>query len=140
MMLGPVGHGKTSLIQLLQAQKAEYNKTQDIIYSGSFIDTPGEFIQHRHFYSALQVTSQDADLICFVLDARSKEQVYSPKYAQSFNKPVIGVITHIDIATDEDIENAKRELEKAGSNHNFEVSTITEQGLSEIKKYLMEVL
>ena len=139
MMIGPVGHGKTTLIQMLENVDLEYNKTQDIIYSNSFIDTPGEFVQHRHFNNALQVTSQDAALLCFVLDARSREQIYSPGYAQSFNKPVIGVITHIDVASEEEIKNENLELVKAGSLENYYVSTLTGQGIDELKKYLSEV-
>ncbi|MGY4105697.1 EutP/PduV family microcompartment system protein [Ignavigranum ruoffiae] len=139
MMIGPVGHGKTSLIQALETKTQEYNKTQDIIYSGKFIDTPGEFVQHRHFNNALQVTSQDASLLCFVLDARSKEQIFSPNYAQSFNKPVIGIVTHIDVATDEEIINASKELLKAGTNLIFNISTVSGDGIDELKKYLTEV-
>lgn len=133
MMIGPVGHGKTSLIQALETKTQEYNKTQDIIYSGKFIDTPGEFVQHRHFNNALQVTSQDASLLCFVLDARSKEQIFSPNYAQSFNKPVIGIVTHIDVASDEEIINAENELIKAGTGKVFKISTVTGEGVQKIK-------
>lgn len=139
MMLGPIGHGKTTLIQGLTEKKLVYNKTQDVIYTDDFIDTPGEFVQHRHFNIALQVTSQDASLLIFVLNATAKEQVYSPNYAQSFNKPVIGVLTYIDIASEEELKHSRKQLELAGTEKIFEVSSVTGDGLDELRKYLSEV-
>ncbi|WP_162129581.1 EutP/PduV family microcompartment system protein [Streptococcus ratti] len=139
MMLGPIGHGKTALIQGLTKEKLVYNKTQDVIYTDNFIDTPGEFVQHRRFNIALQVTSQDASLLLFVLNATAKEQVYSPNYAQSFNKPVIGVLTHIDMASEEELKRSRKQLELAGVEEIFEVSSVTGDGLAELREYLSEV-
>lgn len=140
MMLGPIGHGKTTLIQSLINEDITYNKTQDIIYLGDFIDTPGEFVQHRRFNIALQVTSQDAAIIVFVLNATINSQIYAPGYAQSFNKPVIGVVSHIDVARNDDIKNAKAQLHLAGVQHIFEISPISGKGLAELRSYFKEVL
>lgn len=140
MMLGPIGHGKTSLIQALTNQNITYNKTQDVIYSGEFIDTPGEFVQHRRFNIALQATSQDAGMIIFVLNPTIKSQIYAPGYANSFNKPVIGVISHLDTSTVDDIDNASQQLKLAGVEEIFKVSSLSGEGLSELKTYIKEVL
>lgn len=85
------------------------------------------------------MTSQDASLLLFVLNATAKEQVYSPNYAQSFNKPVIGVLTHIDMASEEELKRSRKQLELAGVEEIFEVSSVTGDGLAELREYLSEV-
>ncbi|AXJ13847.1 EutP/PduV family microcompartment system protein [Streptococcus pluranimalium] len=136
MLLGPIGHGKTTLIQALTHKEITYDKTQDVIYSDNFIDTPGEFVQHRRYNVALQATSQDASLIIFLLNPRIRSQIYAPGYAASFNKPVIGVINHIDLAETEDIDRAINQLRLAGVKKIFKVSPISRVGLDELGKFL----
>lgn len=140
MLLGPIGHGKTTLIQRLNEETITYNKTQDVIYTGDFIDTPGEFVQHRHLNIAIQSTSQDASCLIFVLNTTVKDHIYSPGYAHSFNKPTIGVLTHIDVASEEELAFGENQLKMAGVSKVFKVSSISGEGVDELKEYLSEVM
>ena len=41
-------------------------KTQAVEFHTEMIDTPGEFILHRQYYNALNVTAAEADVIGFL--------------------------------------------------------------------------
>ena len=61
MFVGPVGVGKTTLTQRLKGLELSYFKTQAIEFYDAIIDTPGEFLQHRKYYNALNVTATEAE-------------------------------------------------------------------------------
>ena len=63
LLIGKTGVGKTTLIQRLTGDDLSYRKTQMVEYHLNFIDTPGEYLEHREFYRALIVTAADADYI-----------------------------------------------------------------------------
>ena len=136
LILGPLKNGKTTLIQALKDEEIRYKKTQDIIYHNNFIDTPGEFMQHRNFNTALQSSSQQSSLIIFLLSATTKNPFFSPGYAYSFSKKVVGVVTHIDVAPDEAIKRASKELNEAGAKRIFKVSSVTKEGMQDLKLFL----
>ncbi|MGL5514876.1 MAG: EutP/PduV family microcompartment system protein, partial [Sporomusa sp.] len=52
MLVGPVGAGKTSLINALNQNCNKAEKTSSISFSDGAIDTPGEYAQMPRFYSA----------------------------------------------------------------------------------------
>lgn len=64
MFIGPIGCGKTTLIQRLNEMEIKYNKTQTIEYYDNIIDTPGEYVEHRFMYSNLMTSAMGADVIC----------------------------------------------------------------------------
>ncbi|MGG5343814.1 EutP/PduV family microcompartment system protein [Enterococcus sp. AZ192] len=136
IFIGSVGCGKTTLSQKLKGEKLAYNKTQAIEFHDQIIDTPGEFIQHRNYYSALLTTAVEAELIVLMASAVEKRQTFSPLFASAFAKPCIGIITKIDLATEEDLKQTKRQLELAGAKMIFMISAVEDQGIDELLAYL----
>lgn len=138
MLMGAIGCGKTTLTQYLHGQELKYNKTQAIQFHSDVIDTPGEFIQHRNLYSALLITAADAELLVLIASAVEKIQTFSPQFASAFNKPCIGVISKIDLATSDEIEKIERQLRIAGARQIFRVSSTTGEGMEQLIKYLSD--
>lgn len=138
MMIGKTSAGKTTLCQKIHNQEMMYKKTQSVELYNYAIDTPGEYIENRVYYSALIVTAADADVIGLVLDCTSEENYFPPAYAASFPKDVIGIITKVDAAEKlEDIERAKENLMCAGAHKIFKVSASKGEGIEELCQYLM---
>lgn len=139
MFVGPVGVGKTTLTQRLKGLDISYHKTQAIQFHDSIIDTPGEFLQHRQYYNALTVTSAEADVIGLLVAATSTMQTFPQGFSSLFNKPVIGLVTKIDLTSSkQEIDRAKQELRAAGVRQIFELSLIDETGLEQLRQYLSE--
>lgn len=136
IFIGSVGCGKTTLSQKLKGEELAYNKTQAIEFHDQIIDTPGEFIQHRNYYSALLTTAVEAELIVLMASAVEKRQTFSPLFASAFAKPCIGIITKIDLATEKDLKQTKRQLELAGAKKIFKISAVEDQGIDELLAYL----
>jgi len=132
MVIGAVDSGKTTLCQRLHGHELVYKKTQAIEYFPEAIDTPGEFSQQRMFLSRLMMTATEAEVIVLLQSVKQPNQVFPPLMANMFNKSVIGVITKIDLASDEEISLVRKQLELAGVEKIFEVSALTNQGVEEL--------
>ena len=76
LLMGKSGAGKTTLIQAIQNEEIEYRKTQALEFINNFVDSPGEFIEQKRFYSALLVTSYECDLIGLVQEATESESLF----------------------------------------------------------------
>ncbi|AJS58958.1 EutP/PduV family microcompartment system protein [Paenibacillus sp. IHBB 10380] len=134
---GSTGSGKTTLCQRLHGQEIAYKKTQAIETFDQAIDTPGECIENRYLYKMLMVTSVEADVIGLVQDCTKEESYFPPAFATMFAKPVIGIITKVELAqVDEDIAQAREYLQAAGVERIFEVSSMENVGLAELQGYL----
>ena len=132
MVVGAVGCGKTTLCQRLHGHKLIYKKTPAIDYFPEAVDTPGEFAQQRMFYSRLLVTATEVEVIVLLQSVTQAGQIFPPLMTNMFNKPVIGVITKIDLAqSDEEILLARKQLELAGVQKIFQLSSTTNQGVEE---------
>lgn len=138
MMIGPVGSGKTSLIQALKGMELQYVKTQAVEFDGGTIDTPGEYIENRQYLQALTVTAYDADIVIFTQDPTSNIDWYSPGQASMFNSRVIGVITKIDCVPQEQIDYSREILELAGAERVFAISNVNGSGVDKLREYLRE--
>ena len=137
ILIGRSSAGKTTLCQCINHQALKYHKTQTIqIVCDRMIDTPGEYLERRSYWGALLVTAADADVIMLVQDATEDISMFPPGYAGQFPKPVVGVATKCDIATDKQIENAKKYLEIAGVKNIFPVSSMTGEGVADLVEYL----
>lgn len=139
IFVGPSQAGKTSLIQALNDQALTYKKTQEVIHAATTIDTPGEYVERRFFYAALVSSAQDADLVAFVHHCNASQGFYSPAFACGFNRPVIGILTKVDLAENEEqIERAKKHLQQAGATQIFMTSSVDRTGIEELRAFLEE--
>lgn len=138
IFIGAVGCGKTTLSQKIKGEEIQYNKTQAVEFHEQIIDTPGEFIQHRNYYSALMTTAVEAQVIVLMASATEGKQTFSPAFASAFAKPSIGVVTKIDLALPTEIERAKKYLQAAGAKELFEISATENQGMTGLLQYLKE--
>lgn len=136
ILVGHVACGKTTLCQRLNGLKQVYKKTQALEVINQTIDTPGEYLEHRSFLRALVVTSVEADLVLFVQDASQERFLFSPGQAASFPLPVAGVVSKIDLASQDQINNAAELLALAGADPVFSVSAQTGQGIPELLDFL----
>ena len=126
------------MIHALQNDCRTVQKTQSIIFCDGAIDTPGEYAQIPRFYSALMVTAMEAFAVVIVQDATDLKVALPPGFASMFSRPVIGVMTKIDIPGI-DKEKATVRLKEVGVKEPvFFVSAHTGEGLDEFVEYLME--
>lgn len=139
MLIGPVGSGKTSLIQRIRGETLHYQKTQAVEFDGSAIDTPGEYIENRQYLYALTVTACDADVVILTQDAGSDAVWYSPGQSSIFSCRVIGVVTKTDIASVPQVKFAETVLTSAGAEKVFAVSCTKGTGIEELLACLAEI-
>lgn len=137
IFMGKSSCGKTSLCQKLQGEKLKYKKTQSIEMFINSIDTPGEYIENRHYYSALIITAADAKIIALVQECGDINTKIPPAFSGTFGKEVIGIITKIDkLDKNSNIQITENQLKAAGVKRIFKVSTITGEGIVELSDYL----
>ena len=137
MFIGKIGSGKTTLYQRLVSKDLNYEKTQAIEFYEHIIDTPGEYLENRGFYSALLVTSMEADVIALVMDCKSCNNAFPPGFARMFNKPTIGILTKIDlIQHEQDCHDAEESLKLSGTDIIFKISSLKNQGVKKLIEFL----
>ena len=135
MLIGGTGVGKTTLAQRLNNEKLEYKKTQMVDYSGEIIDTPGEYIENRGYYSALSILAVDAKIIALVQSSLDKTSIFPPNFSTMFlNKKIIGIITKVDLNNDTNM--ARNFLELAGVEEIIEIDKNCE--IEILKQYIRE--
>ena len=128
MLVGKTGCGKTTLIQALQGKTITYKKTQAVSFCDAIIDTPGEYVENRRFYSALMATSTPCQLVGLVQDATANHSIFPPKFGSMFNKPIIGVISKTDMK-ESNLERAEKFLRWAGAQEIFLTSSMENIGI-----------
>ena len=120
-----------------ETEELTYYKTQAVEFHDTIIDTPGEFLQHRRYYNALNVTGADADVIGLLVAASNQMQTFPQGFSSLFNQEVIGIVTKIDMADkEEQIEKARRQLKAAGAKEIFEISATENEGIDRLQAYL----
>ena len=139
VLVGRSRAGKTTLIQYLNNKVIEYKKTQTVqIVNKTMIDTPGEYLERRGFRGALMVTSADAEVMVFVQQATEHGTMFPPGYSSNFPKPCVGIVTKADLATEEEIEQAKKYLEFAGARRIFVTSSYEGTGFDGLLEAIEE--
>ena len=139
IFIGKTGSGKTTLCQKLDQLELKYKKTQSIEVYNNAIDTPGEYMENRMLYHALITTSADAKIIALVYDPIQEENYIAPGFASIFCKDVIGIITKINKASEDEINIAYERLTLAGASRIFKIDTVDNIGLEELFEYLDKV-
>lgn len=137
IVAGNVASGKTTLCQYLNGRKIEYKKTQSVEVINSMIDTPGEYFQQRRYLRALISSAADTEVMIFVLDPTQEQSCLRTGLASAFLMEVIGVVTKIDIATEEQVSRGEELLRLAGTEKIFTVSAITGEGMDALAEYLL---
>jgi ethanolamine utilization protein EutP len=136
MLVGKTGCGKTTLSQAIQGLELHYRKTQAVSYQGSIIDTPGEFVENRRYYSALLASATTCDVVCLVQDGTARNSIFPPKFASMFTKKVIGAVSKVD-REDCNLERAQKFLRWAGASEIVLLSSYTRAGLEKFEQYLL---
>lgn len=138
IFMGKSGCGKTSLCQKLQGEELKYKKTQSIELFANSIDTPGEYMENRGYYSALIITSTEAEIIALVQECGDIDSKIPPAFSGTFGKKVIGIITKIDTINEgSHIDIIENQLKSAGVTNIFKVSVITGEGMEELQRFLL---
>ncbi|MGL4986116.1 MAG: EutP/PduV family microcompartment system protein [Treponemataceae bacterium] len=139
MVIGPVASGKSTLINYLEQSPEEVLKTVVPEYYDSMIDTPGEYTEHSRYYGYLQVISADCDCIVLLVACDSQNIYFPPNITQIFlGKPCVGLVSKIDIATNDDILRCKQILSDAGVEQIFEISVKDRKGLEVFKDFIQD--
>lgn len=136
IFIGRTGCGKTTLAQALNNLAQKYKKTQMIEYYLNIIDTPGEYIEIPRYYNALIVSAMDSDVIGLVQDCVNEDTIFPPNFAHIFDKQVVGIITKID-CENKNICRAYEILQNAGAHNIYKISSLTGEGVEELKKMLL---
>ncbi len=136
ILIGKTGSGKTTLIQKIEALDMQYKKTQSIESYYQFIDTPGEYLEHKAYYGALLISSAEADIIGLVEDCTAEEVWLPPMMSSAFSKETIGIITKMDKAESSMVDKARQRLKEAGAGEIFEVSAVEDLGVEALKAYI----
>ena len=128
MLLGAIGSGKTTFRQRLSKTEISHAKTQTVYLADGVLDTPGEYLEHGGFNHGLLLTSYDADLVLMFQSATAPEVKLPPGFATFFTKPVLGIVSKIDIATPAEIRRARDFLALACAYDVAEISSVTGEG------------
>lgn len=137
IFIGKSGCGKTSLCQVLQGEEVNYKETQSIEFYDDFIDTPGEYLENRVYYSALITTAAEANIIALVQECGDTISMMPPGFSGTFGREVIGIITKMDMdKCDEDIRVIEEQLRSAGVYRVFKVSVCSNDGIEELRNYI----
>lgn len=137
LLVGKTGSGKTTLCQAIQGMELSYRKTQAVSYSPGIIDTPGEFIENRRYYSALLASSTECDLVGLVQDSTLANSVFPPNFASMFAKKVIGIVSKTE-HEECNVTRATKFLRWAGVEEIILTSSLTRSGISELQQYLID--
>lgn len=102
---------------------------------GESIDTPGEYLENRHFYNALIMSAVDAGTSPWWLTYIGIPGD-SSRVCRHFREKVIGIITKIHEAGPEQVKRAQTQLKEAGVSRIFRVDTPKGTGIAELSEFL----
>lgn len=135
MLIGETRAGKSSLIRALSGIDFRSHRAMAVEYVSDFINTPGEFLENSWFYHALITSSADCDIVLMVQDATRNTSLFPPLFAPIFNRPVIGVISKMDLPNAIP-ERAERFLRNAGARTIVPLSVEDETSLDALRGML----
>jgi len=138
MMAGPTRAGKTTLLKALGYVK-DVNKTQMVEHGELFIDTPGELLNHLYLYRSLLQNASKAGLVVLIADPGQMLR-FPPRFDTAIRVRMLGVVTKIDVFSEPMIKRAKKALEAAGAKEVMFVSSVTGEGISELREKIEDIL
>lgn len=105
-------------------------------FSSIFIDCPGEYLEIPRYYHVLVDTSHRVSEIWALQDPTKSRAIYPPNFTRTFRKPVIGIITKIDLPQ-ADIARSLAYLNNAGIREPiYQVSVAAGAGLKGLEARL----
>jgi ethanolamine utilization protein EutP len=137
IFIGRSESGKTTLAQALNNEKLHYDKTQYVKRDNFTIDTPGEYVQTRNFGGALALYSYESDIVALLISADEPYSLFSPNITPMANRLVIGIVTGID-KKNASVDRAINWLRISGCKKIFTVSSVTGEGIDELRKFISE--
>ena len=118
---------------MIMNEHVSYRKTQMLDFSNLFIDCPGEYLEIPRFYHVLIDASHQVSEIWALQDATKRQTFYPPMFTRVFNKPVIGIITKMDLPK-ANVEHAISYLDYAGIKEPFyPISMINGEGYAPLR-------
>lgn len=129
--------GKTTLTQALKGEEIQYHKTQYVNNNELMIDTPGEYIQTKHLGGAIALYAYESDIVGLLLSATEPFSLYPPNVTGMVNREVIGIVTQID-QPNANPDRAERWLRLCGCKTIFKISSVTGEGIDELRAYLLD--
>ena len=140
IFMGPSGGGKSTLLHALSESGEKVTKTQAMEFKGTFIDTPGEYMQLPRFYHILIDSANRSEVIILVQDSTAQQVGMPPGFGRLFRRPVLGVISKLDPEL-ANPQRARRWLEQAGiaAEHIYPVSVFSGEGMADLRRALREV-
>lgn len=139
LLIGGTGAGKTSLKLRMSSETAKATKTQVLTYDSTFIDCPGEYLEIPRYYHVLIDASHMVSEIWALQDAKGFRAIYPPCFTKVFNKPVVGIVTKIDLP-DADSLKAIALLKHAGiEDPIYLTSAVTGAGYEGLKSRLKSI-
>lgn len=107
-----------------------------MIYGKRTMDCPGSYVENADMYKHLIASSQDASHVLILVDQSRPIDIYSPNFARVFTKPVVGVITKVDLMPENE-ESCMRQMRLIGVEEPiFKVSVPKGIGIAALKEYL----
>lgn len=140
-VIGEVDAGKSALITRLVDPQGNQKKTQvPIYYSGSVIDTPGEYVDNRAWNGPLLATIASVKTILYLQPANASRFSAPDGLLRVYpNKRIIGVISKIDME-DADIEKAEQFLKKNNVQGPYFYTSIFEQeSIDKLREFLCNI-
>jgi ethanolamine utilization protein EutP len=110
-----------------------------VVHGDFFIDTPGELLNHLYLYRSLLQNANKAGLVLFLADPTQMSR-YPPKFNTAIHGRVLGVVTKIDVATESMIARSKKALEVAGAREVVFCSSLTGEGIQELREKIDDIL
>ena len=136
IVIGRSRCGKTTLVRALEEDGRPLRRTPDLIYGKRTMDCPGSYVENADMYKHLIAASQDASHVLILVDQSRPIDIYSPNFARDFTKPVIGVITKVDLMPENE-ESCLRQMRLIGVEEPiFRVSVPEGIGIEALKQYL----
>lgn len=137
ILIGRSESGKTTLTQALMGRGLKYEKTQTVNRGDFIIDTPGEYIQTRNFGGALAVYAYESDIVGLLISADEPYSLFPPNITSMANRLVVGIVTGLDKKNARP-DRAEKWLKIAGCKKIFKVSSVTGEGIDELRTFLSE--
>ena len=101
------------------------------------VDTPGEFTDNRRLYSEISVSASDVDVVFLLQSATETRQTFAPGFGSMFSKPIVGIVTKIDLVDDQEkLDYAKKQLVASGARDVVFVSAKENRGIDQVKRIL----